>query len=227
MCSAFLWTSDDRSIEVLEKSLKNLSDHAKTILTLDGVILGILVFKSPTPHSIPQTSIFAFALAMLLVSIFCCIGTINTGIFRAGNSELPSSNWRKKLEIRENNALRWYATVLDLLLFSALALSVFELIIIVQPKDQIWIVGLGILVFLLLIWWSRDILLNWWEYIWENKSSLEDASESDCDKFMREISRRFYPLSLIFTYKLFSQFGINKTIDQDAELQTVADDAVG
>ena len=231
----------------LENTLKNLSDQAKTIMTIDGVILGLLVSKSSPPDSFPQQLAFGFALVMLLASIFCCIGTINSGIYKSKNTKYTIYNeteptWFVQLQQRENNALRWYATALYLLLIGAFALFVLEIIIMVRPEYHIFIIGLIVrislfhlivLVFLLigfiiLIQWSQVLQNTWKTYLFpaeqtgDGSKQTDEASKPVYDK-LNYSGKLEYILSMIWKYRIFSQFQFDEKFDSEDQ-QTILSD---
>lgn len=207
----------------LEKTLKNLSDQANKVLTIDGVILGLLVsfvgFRDPNFKMLDDILprwVLGFALVMLLASIFCCIGTINSGIYKSKNTKYNTLDWFETLQKRENNALRWYASALYLLLIGAFALFVLEVIIMVRPEYHIFIVDqivgpmiqislfhLIVLVslligFIILIQWSQVLQETWKTYLFPAEQTGE-ASKSGYGKLK-------YLLSKIWEYRIFSQF---------------------
>ncbi|WP_148208169.1 hypothetical protein [Methanosphaerula palustris] len=224
----------------MEKTLKNLSNQANKVLTIDGVILGLLVsflgFRDPNLKMLDDILprwIFGFALVMLLASIFCCIGTINSGIYKSKNTKYNTPDWFETLQKRENNALRWYASALYLLLIGAFALFVLEVIIMVRPEYHIFfvdqIVGpmiqislfhLIVLVslfigFIILIQWSQVLQKTWKTYLLPVEQTGE-TSKSGYGKLK-------YILSKIWKYRIFSQFQFDEKFDSEDQ-QTILSD---
>ncbi len=182
-----------------DQSLEKISRNATQVLTIDGVILGILIIKSPEPLCLFQKLFLAVGLITLVVSLFCCIGAINTGIYPAEKSEST-----KKSREREDRAILWYSLALFLLLTGAAGLVTFEcLMLFLGQCYQSIIFGFGLIAEIVILILSRDPILTLGNY---DKNTKE------------KINNFFATIPLIGNIRLFAQFG-DSPVDETTTTQ--------